>query len=107
MKEYKVLSSWILIYEIPYGMPLCISNGSDIIALNFTPMYSNIRFGKYNISGELLNHSPPPFFQYYYYSKSFCVYTESLLRFSDDIKDRDKKKKAGQECFEQHGVAKD
>ncbi|XLR20632.1 hypothetical protein S83_048544 [Arachis hypogaea] len=41
MKEYKVPSSWILIYEIPYGMPLCISNGSDIIALNFTPLYSN------------------------------------------------------------------
>ncbi|XP_016196676.1 F-box/kelch-repeat protein At3g23880-like isoform X2 [Arachis ipaensis] len=37
MKEYKVPSSWILICEIPCGnyLPLCISNGSNIIALNF------------------------------------------------------------------------
>ncbi|RYR16664.1 hypothetical protein Ahy_B04g073699 [Arachis hypogaea] len=93
MKEYKVPSSWILIYEIPYGMPLCISNGSDIIALNFTPLYSNVRFAKYNVSGELLNYSPPPRSQYDYFPESFCVYTESLLPFSSDIKNRDKKKK--------------
>ncbi|XP_020977549.1 uncharacterized protein LOC107638088 isoform X2 [Arachis ipaensis] len=108
MKEYKVPSSWILIYEIPYGMPVCTSNGSDIIALNFTPIYSKIRFGKYNVRGELLNHSPPPLSPYCYFSFSFCVYTESLLPLPGDIKDRDKKKKTGQECFEQHDdVAKD
>ncbi|XP_057756433.1 F-box protein CPR1-like [Arachis stenosperma] len=50
MKEYKVPSSWILMYEIPCGnnLPLCMSNGNDIIALNFTPLDYKLRFVKYN-----------------------------------------------------------
>ncbi|KAL4382325.1 F-box/kelch-repeat protein At3g23880 [Arachis hypogaea] len=109
MKEYKVPSSWILMYEIPYGnnSPLCMSNGNDIIALNFIPRYCKIRFAKYNVSGELLNYSPLPLSEYYNFHRSFSVYTESLFPFPCDIKDRDKKKKTGQECFEQHDVAKD
>ncbi|XLR20628.1 F-box/kelch-repeat protein At3g23880-like [Arachis ipaensis] len=109
MKEYKVPSSWILMYDIPYGnnLPLCMSNGSDIIALNFTPRYCKIRFAKYNVSGELLNYSPLPLSEYYYFHRSFSVYTGSLFPFPCDIKDRDKKKKTGQECFEQRDVAED
>ncbi|XP_020978273.1 F-box protein CPR30-like [Arachis ipaensis] len=92
MKEYKVPSSWIL-YEIPYGMPLCMSNGSNIIAINFTPWDYKLRFVKYNVSGELLNYSPRPLSEYDYFYRSFCVYTESLFPFPGHIKDKDKKKK--------------
>ncbi|XLT92051.1 hypothetical protein HN873_013726 [Arachis hypogaea] len=109
MKEYKVSSSWILMYDIPYGnnVPICMSNGSDIIALNYTLRYSKLRFVKYNVIGELLNYSPLPLSEYYYFYRSSCVYTESLLPLPGDNKDRDKKNKTGQECFEQHDVAED
>ncbi|XP_020978272.1 uncharacterized protein LOC110271610 [Arachis ipaensis] len=98
MKEYKVPSSWILMYEIPYGnnWPLYMSNGSDITALNFTLPDYKLRFVKYNVSGELLNYSPLPRSQYYYFFSGFYVYTESLFPLPGDIKDRDKKKKTVQ-----------
>ncbi|MED6215724.1 hypothetical protein PIB30_000730 [Stylosanthes scabra] len=118
MKEYKVQPSWTLMYEIPYcnSEALCLSNGcgSDIILLEYCEMYTKMRFTKYNASGELLKHFKHP--SLYYYSKNggrkcYLVYTESLLPFPDDLKDKDKKLKTGhgvrQECFEQLHVAKD
>ncbi|MED6215722.1 hypothetical protein PIB30_000728 [Stylosanthes scabra] len=112
MKEYKVQSSWTLMYEIPHGDcdPICLSNGcgSDIILLEYSERYTKIRFAKYNSSGELLQHFNHPSPHNYFkcrHLKHFCVYTESLLPFPSDLKDKDKKKKTGHrvrgECFEQ------
>ncbi|MED6160157.1 hypothetical protein PIB30_048712 [Stylosanthes scabra] len=112
MKEYKVQSSWTLMYEIPYGDcdPLCLSNGfgSDIILLEYSEGYTKIRFAKYNASGELLQHfnHPSPHNSFKHRRlKHFIVHTESLLPFPSDLKDMDKKKKTGHrvrgECFEQ------
>ncbi|KAL4301167.1 uncharacterized protein DS421_17g597090 [Arachis hypogaea] len=62
MKEYKVNSSWTL-YEIPCLRfePLCLSNDSDIIALDpTTPVFGPLKFAKYNIREELLQHFTCP-----------------------------------------------
>ncbi|MED6215725.1 hypothetical protein PIB30_000731 [Stylosanthes scabra] len=104
MKEYKVQSSWTLMYEIPYcnSEALCLSNGfgSDIILLeNGDNVVEQMRFAKYNASGELLQHSSHRSLYYPYghcfRGKSFIVYTESLLPFPSYLKDKDKKKKTG------------
>ncbi|QHO09984.1 F-box protein [Arachis hypogaea] len=89
MKEYKVNSSWTL-YEIPCieFEPLCLSNGSDIIALDpTTPVSGPLKFAKYNIREELLQHftCPPHLGQERYFFLSYTVYTESLLLLPSDI----------------------
>ncbi|QHO39458.1 Putative F-box protein [Arachis hypogaea] len=91
MKEYKVASSWILVYDIPYAksMPLCLSNGNDVIALLST--FPKLRFAKYNVSGELLQQINDPIPLWYRPTRNrrltSSVYTESLLPFPDDTKD--------------------
>ncbi|MED6160156.1 hypothetical protein PIB30_048711 [Stylosanthes scabra] len=108
MKEYKVQSSWTLMYEIPYcnSEALCLSNGyvsDDIILLEHVDWYTQMRFAKYNASGVLLQHFNHPSLPLYYCfhfryrrgGESYCVYTESLLPFPSDLKDKDKKKKTG------------
>ncbi|RYR16667.1 hypothetical protein Ahy_B04g073703 [Arachis hypogaea] len=94
MKEYKVTSSWILMYDIHCfkPMPLSLSNGSDIIALLST---TKLKFAKYNVSGELFQEIdyPPLCYRRGRNLLTFFVYTESLLPFPADTKDKDKKKK--------------
>ncbi|XP_015961940.1 putative F-box protein At4g29970 [Arachis duranensis] len=94
MKEYKVTPSWILMYSIPCFkiVPLSLSNGSDIIALLST---TKLKFAKYNVSGELLQEIdyPPLCYRPNRNFLTFFVYTESLLPFPADTKDKDKKKK--------------
>ncbi|RYR60955.1 hypothetical protein Ahy_A04g018043 [Arachis hypogaea] len=79
MKEYKIV-------------PLSLSNGSDIIALLST---TKLKFAKYNVSGELLQEIdyPPLCYRPNRNFLTFFVYTESLLPFPADTKDKDKKKK--------------
>ncbi|XLR20640.1 hypothetical protein S83_048552 [Arachis hypogaea] len=96
MKEYKVTSSWILMYDIPCfkPMPLSLFNGNDIIALLST---TKLKFAKYSVSGELLQEIDYPSRCYKRGRNllTFFVYTESLLPFSTDTKDKNKKKKTG------------
>ncbi|MED6215723.1 hypothetical protein PIB30_000729 [Stylosanthes scabra] len=100
MKEYKVQSSWTLMYEIPYcnSEALCLSNGfgSDIILLEYDDKHIQMRFAKYNASGELLQHFSHPSICCYSRNclgKFYFMYTESLLPFPSDLRDKDKKKK--------------
>ncbi|MED6162183.1 hypothetical protein PIB30_067939 [Stylosanthes scabra] len=102
MKEYKVQSSWTLMYEIPYcnSEVLCLYNGygSDIILLEHGEhVLTEMRFAKYNSSGELLQHFNHPSLYYPYQNcyrgNNYIVYTESLLQFPSQRKDKDKKKK--------------
>ncbi|XP_057757653.1 F-box/kelch-repeat protein At3g23880-like [Arachis stenosperma] len=107
MKEYKVHSSWTF-YQISRGQsaPLCLSNGSDIVALDIST-YTNLRFVKYNARGELLrlNYFDYPHLQHFKfgchifsnYGTSYTVYTESLVPLPSDIKDKDKDRDKGQE----------
>ncbi|XP_057754292.1 F-box protein CPR1-like [Arachis stenosperma] len=93
MKEYRVHSSWTL-YVIPCleFEPLCLSNGSDIIALD-SILAGPLKFAKYNIRGELLQHFTCPAHlphDIYKYG-SYLVYTESLLLLPSDSKHKDKK----------------
>ncbi|XP_072090658.1 uncharacterized protein [Arachis hypogaea] len=73
-------------------VPLSLSNGSDIIALLST---TKLKFAKYNVSGELLQEIdyPPLCYRPNRNFLTFFVYTESLLPFPADTKDKDKKKK--------------
>ncbi|KAL4382802.1 hypothetical protein AHAS_Ahas04G0269900 [Arachis hypogaea] len=87
MKEYKVNSSWTL-YEIPCLKfePLCLSNGSDIMALDPTAVSGPLKFAKYNIREELLQHFTCPHLRQDLYLFASCtVYTESLLLLPSDI----------------------
>ncbi|QHO10145.1 F-box/kelch-repeat protein At3g23880-like [Arachis hypogaea] len=108
MKEYKVHSSWTF-YQISRGecVPLCLSNGSDIVALDPAPIstYTDLRFVEYNARGELrrINYFDYPHLQHFKYSShglsnsgtNYTVYTESLVSLPSDIKDKDRDK--GQE----------
>ncbi|XP_057756611.1 F-box protein CPR1-like [Arachis stenosperma] len=95
MKEYKVQSSWTL-YEVPYLISkyLCLSNHSDIFALEPISVSSSLKFAKYNIREELLQHftCPPHLRHYTFNHASYTVYTESLLLFPSNSKHKDKKK---------------
>ncbi|XP_057762184.1 F-box protein CPR1-like isoform X2 [Arachis stenosperma] len=109
MKEYKVHSSWTF-YQIPRGdvAPLCLSNGSDIVAQDsvLLPIDPYLRLAKYNVRGELLQHR----ISYDHHlahvkarpismssRTSYIVYTESLVPVPSEIKDKDKKKKNGRQ----------
>ncbi|RYR06497.1 hypothetical protein Ahy_B05g073829 isoform B [Arachis hypogaea] len=109
MREYKVHSSWTF-YQIPRGhsAPLCLSNGSDIVAQNslLLPKDSYLRLAKYNVRGELLQRRM--FYDHHLVHvkarprsissrTSYIVYTESLVQVPSEIKDKDedKKKKNG------------
>ncbi|KAL4382081.1 hypothetical protein AHAS_Ahas04G0197800 [Arachis hypogaea] len=71
------------------SMPLCLSNGNDVIALLST--FPKLRFAKYNVSGELLQQINDPIPLWYRPTRNrrltSSVYTESLLPFPDDTKD--------------------
>ncbi|XP_057744166.1 F-box protein CPR1-like isoform X1 [Arachis stenosperma] len=88
MKEYKVHSSWTL-YEIPckvYQL-FCLSSNGDIIVRGYDKV--EIGYFIYNVRGDLLTHFKD---LYYPFRITDPVYTESLLPFPSDIKDKDKKK---------------
>ncbi|QHO14739.1 F-box/kelch-repeat protein [Arachis hypogaea] len=93
MKEYKVHSSWIF-YQIFSGLsrPLCLSNGSDIVILQYSPV-SNLWFAKYDVRRELqfqrLEYRHPE--QFVGRSSRYIVYTESLVPVPSEIKDKKKK----------------
>ncbi|XP_057753642.1 F-box/kelch-repeat protein At3g23880-like [Arachis stenosperma] len=106
MKEYKVHSSWTF-YQISRGQyaPLCLSNGSDIVALDSSLIFidSYLRFAKSNVRGELLQlkcfdcrhvrHFKGWSSRWCKDCKNYIVYTESLVPVPNEIKDKDKDKK--------------
>ncbi|XP_025696806.1 uncharacterized protein [Arachis hypogaea] len=108
MKEYKVHSSWTF-YQISGGgeqsAPLCLSNGSDIVALDSSLKFidSYLRFAKSNVRGELLQlkcFDCRHLGHFKGWSRRLCkdrtsyiVYTESLVPVPNEIKDKDKDKK--------------
>ncbi|XLR63118.1 F-box protein CPR30-like isoform X2 [Arachis ipaensis] len=108
MKEYKVHSSWTF-YQISGGgeqsAPLCLSNGSDIVALDSSLKFidSYLRFAKSNVRGELLQlkcfdcrhlgHFKGRSSWWCKDIKSYIVYTQSLVPVPNEIKDKDKDKK--------------
>ncbi|XP_057762190.1 F-box/kelch-repeat protein At3g06240-like [Arachis stenosperma] len=95
MKEYKVHSSWTF-YQISHEdcVPLCLSNGSDIVALDsfLISRLPCLYFAKYNVRGELLQlkYVQVPCRDW---SRRYMVYTESLVPVPSEIKDKDKDKK--------------
>ncbi|QHN81050.1 F-box/kelch-repeat protein At3g23880 [Arachis hypogaea] len=94
MKEYKVHSSWIFYQFFSGGSaPLCLSNGSDIVALRSFPI-SNLWFVKYDVRRELFQFQCleyPHLEQFKGRSRRYIVYTESLVRVPSEIKDKKKK----------------
>ncbi|MED6186498.1 hypothetical protein PIB30_067270 [Stylosanthes scabra] len=95
MKEYKVNSSWTY-YEIPgrHLKPLCLSSNGDIIVLDSIFPYGDLKFAKYNVRGELLQHfERPSRHEYRYPIDHSNYYTESLLLFPSYRKHKDRKKK--------------
>ncbi|MED6214063.1 hypothetical protein PIB30_099353 [Stylosanthes scabra] len=94
MKEYKVQSSWTLMYEIPYcdSEVLCLSNGygSNIILREYSEeVLTQMRFAKYNAKGELLQYFDHPSlcysFLYHNRGRSYFLYIESLLTLPSDL----------------------
>ncbi|QHO09364.1 F-box/kelch-repeat protein At3g23880-like isoform X1 [Arachis ipaensis] len=83
MKQYKVHSSWTF-YQISRGecVPICLSNGSDIVALDLPPIstYTNFSFVKYNARGKLLQIDYFDYLHLPHFKRngtSYTVYTES------------------------------
>ncbi|RYQ78873.1 hypothetical protein HN873_049913 [Arachis hypogaea] len=97
MKQYKVQSSWTFYQISRKTVPLYLSNGSDIVALDFV-LGTRIRFAKYNAKGELLQRKHVDYPHWLSkYGRSYTVYTECLAPLPTEIKDKDmdKKKKSG------------
>ncbi|XP_015948095.1 uncharacterized protein LOC107473079 [Arachis duranensis] len=90
MKEYKMHSSWTL-YEIPCNVYqlFCLSSNGDIIVRGYAS-YDEVGYFIYNVRGDLLTHFDDLL---YPFQTTDPVYTESLLPFPSDIKNKDKKKK--------------
>ncbi|QHO54448.1 F-box protein CPR1-like [Arachis hypogaea] len=99
MKEYKVHSSWTL-YQIPCEVfhPLCSYSNGDIIGRGYTFLDKRGYF-IYNVRGDLLKHFKNlccPI------SGAYAMYTESLLSLPSAIKDKDKKNKKKENCYQIH-----
>ncbi|XLR63104.1 hypothetical protein S83_013776 [Arachis hypogaea] len=106
MKQYKVHSSWTF-YQISRerSAPLCLSNGSDIIALDsiLKSIDLYLRFAKYNVRGELLQlkcfdysdleHFKDRSRRLSQYGTNYIVYTQSLVPVpSENVRNKDEKR---------------